>query len=94
VCRGRRFRASLSEEDRGRIDPPITLYFDALKQQLQFQRDGVVNPEEWRFQVEGMTFVANQPGFREPWQEFWGPVPGEELRKILDGLIRENETAG
>ncbi len=86
-------RASLSEEDRRRFDPLVTLYFHAVRQQFQFQRDGVGSPEEWAFQLEGMTFVANQPGVREWWRDYGGPFP-EEFRKIMERLIREGEATG
>jgi hypothetical protein len=85
--------ATLSEEDRRRFDSLIQLYFHALRQQFQFQRDGVGSPEEWAFQLEGMAFVANKPGIQEWWQQYGGQYP-EELRETLDGLIREGEAAG
>jgi len=86
-------RDLLSEEDRHRFDPLCQLYFHALRQQFQFQRDGVGSPEEWDYQLQGLGFTAAQSGVREWWRA-WGSTYPPEFRNLIGGLIREGEAAG
>ena len=62
-------RDSLSEEDRHRFDSVVQLWLQVLRQQHQFQRDGIGSPDEWAYRHEGMRFLLGQgPGVRQFWR--------------------------
>jgi hypothetical protein len=86
-------RDSLSEEDRRRFDPLLTLWFQPARQQFQFQRDGIGNPEEWAYNEQGVAWVVQEPGVRQWWREWRRQYP-QEFRNFVDDLIREGEAAG
>jgi hypothetical protein len=85
---------SLSEEDRRRFDAVASIWIQVLRQQHQFQRDGIGSPDEWTYRLEGMRWVFRHgAGARQWWREIREVYP-ERFREVVDGLIREGEAAG
>ena len=85
---------SLSEADRERFDAVCAIWVQVLRQQHQFQRDGVGSPDEWTYRHEGMRWMLLAgPGTAQWWRSKREVYPGA-FRKVIDDLIREGEAAG
>jgi hypothetical protein len=81
-------RDSLSEPDRRRFDPLLTLFLQPIRQQYQFERDGIGSAEEWAYQTQGLAWVFEQRGARQWWRAWSGQYP-QGFRDVVDCLIRE-----
>jgi hypothetical protein len=87
-------RAALSEPDRRRFDPLITLQLAMVNQQYEFAADGTGSPSVWQRQLNGLRWQVQQPGIQQWWRD-WGTISFEgEFADLVDGLIREAEAAG
>jgi hypothetical protein len=86
-------RVSLSESDRRRFDPLITMHLTGLNQDFQFAKDGVIGEEVWEQRTRGIRRLMRQPGMRSYWNE-WRDVFGDAFGDFLDGIIHESEAAG
>jgi hypothetical protein len=83
---------SLSEEDRHRFNSVVQMWIQVLRQQHQFQRDGIGSPDEWTYRLEGMRWMLRNPGARQWWREIRELYP-ERFREVIDSLICEIEAA-
>ena len=86
-------RSSLSEDDMQRFDALLTMGLTANSQEYQFFVDGVMARSIWEHRTLGLRRMFRLPGYRQWWNE-WGDTFPEEFQNVIDGLIREGETAG
>jgi len=85
---------SLSEESRHRFDAVANLWIQVLRQQHQFQRDGIGSPDEWTYRHDGLRWMFLQgPGFRQ-WWRLRREIYPEPFREVVDSLLREVEAVG
>ena len=89
---GLKDRDSLSEEDRRRFDPLVTLFLQHSRQQHQFQRDGIDDPDEWEYVKQGIAWLIRQPGGRQFWRE-WGTTYPQRFCDLVDDIVRESEAS-
>ena len=87
-------RDALTEPDRRRFDPLISLQFNTVNQVYEFAREGTGNSRVWEQRLGGMRWALQQPGIRQWWREWDAATCEEEFRDDVDGLIREGEAAG
>ncbi len=85
-------RSSLSEADRRRFDPVISMQFAGYSQQHEYSLRGLADTRAWKTQQRGMHWQLEQPGVRQWWRE-WRGTFAEEFQHFVDGLIREGEAA-
>ena len=86
-------RAALSEADRRRFDPLISVHFGGWNQEYQYAADGVIGQAIWDARTRWMRRALRRPGIREWWAE-WRDIYGDDFVRFIDGLIREGEAAG
>ena len=86
-------RNSLSEPDRQRFDPLISIGMGTFFQEYDFFRDGVLSDRVWRNRKKGLGWNFQQPGMRQWWGE-WRHGYEPDFCDFVDGLIREGEAAG
>ena len=67
--------ASLSEQDRGRFDPLMTMLFQGFSYRHQFYEEGIASPQAWEQNVHGMRWVLGNTGALQWWRE-WREVSG------------------
>ena len=68
-------RDSLSESDRRRFDPLLSIMVQGIAQQHQFQLDGIASPRAWEMTELALPWVFAQPGVRHWWREWSGGFP-------------------
>jgi hypothetical protein len=86
-------RAGLSESDRRRFDPLMSMQYQGFAQQWEYRRRGLDNSTGWEQQELGMRWQLARRGTREWWEEYQ-ELYAAEFRDYVDGLIREGEAAG
>ena len=83
---------SLSDSDRRRFVPYMTMQFLEQDHRHQFVQDGAVS-SAMREQADlGVRWLVEHSGGRRWWSE-WGRIFSQEFRSYVDGLIREGEVA-
>jgi hypothetical protein len=87
-------REALSEPDRRRLDPLISLMINGFQQQFRLARMGVLDLQVLADMKQGMRWVVQQPGYRQWWDQWAGKSYSGDFRDYVDGLIREGEAAG
>jgi hypothetical protein len=85
-------RNALSEADRRRFDPLLSLQFQGNNQLYESWQEGVGSPAHWEVAAHGLRWQFQQPGVRQYWRE-WGEAYPQAFRDFVDGLIREAEAA-
>ena len=85
-------RSSLSEADRRRFDPLVSMWFTGHRENYKFYRDEMISRETWDGYEQAMRWQLQQPGMREWWRE-WNRVLPREFRDFVEGVIREVEAA-
>ncbi len=85
-------RSSLSEADRRRFDPLLSILFIGNRENYKYYRDGMISRETWDGYEQGLRWQLQQPGVREWWRE-WNRVLPSEFRDFVEGVIREVEAA-
>ena len=73
-----------------RSDALLSMAFTAHNQKHQFVGDGVMADPVWENRMRSMRRLLRLPGYRQWWTE-WGDLYSDELRNLVDGLIREIE---
>jgi len=53
-------RSALSEDDRRRIDPLVSVFMDGVEQEYRFVRDGVIAPSIWEPRMRGTRWMLRQ----------------------------------
>ena len=86
-------RDGLSEADRRRFDPLISMQFLGYSQHHGYSLRGLADTRAWKTQQMGLRWQLAQPGVRQWWRE-WRGTFAEEFQHFVDGLIREGEAAG
>jgi hypothetical protein len=81
-------RAALSESDRRRFDPLMSMQYQGFVQQWEHRRRGLDNSTSWEQQELGMRWHLGRRGTQAWWAEYRG-LYAPEFRDYLDGLIRE-----
>ncbi len=84
-------REALSEPDRRRFDPLISLMINGFQQQFRLTRKGVLDLEVLADMEQGMRWVVQQPGYRQWWKQWAGKSYSGDFRNYIGGLIREGE---
>ena len=87
-------RETLSEPDRRRFDPMMSMTVNSFQQHFRLARDGVLGSEAWTDIEKGQSYLAHQPGFRDFWTQWREAAYSGRFRDYMDGLIRESEAAG
>jgi hypothetical protein len=87
-------REALSEPDRRRFDPLISIQVSGFQHQFRLARKGVLDPEVLADLEQGTRFDLQQPGFLEWWREWGERAYSGDFGDYMNGLIREGETAG
>ena len=83
-------RNSLSESDRRRFDPLLSLQIRITAEQFEFSRDEIGSARLWEEQEAGFLWQVQQPGLRQWWGE-WRTTFSDDFRDYVEGLIREGE---
>ena len=84
-------RESLSEADRRRFDPLISMMLNPFQQQFRLSRQGVLDPEIFADLEQGQRWVTRQPGFRQNWDQWAASTCSPDFKDYMDGRIREAE---
>ena len=87
-------RNSLSESDRQRFDPMMTMIFGAWDQEYDFFRDDVMSERAWKRARRALIYATQLRGIRQWWKDWGRSLYGGEFQDYVDGLIREGEAAG
>jgi hypothetical protein len=87
-------RESFSADHRRRFDAVAGMWFQVLRQQYQFQLDGIGSADEWTYRHREMRWMFLQgTGTRQWWRKREDPFP-DAFREVIDALVREAEAAG
>jgi len=86
-------REGLSEPDRRRFDPLISIQVGGRQHQFRLARKRVLDPDVLADLEQGVRFDVQQPGFIDWWREWGERVHSGDFRDYMDGLIREAEAA-
>ena len=71
-------RETLSELDRRRFDPLISIMLNAFQQQFRLARKGVLDPKFLADLQQGVHRITRQPGYRQWWEQWAGiTYPGD-----------------
>ena len=81
---------ALTEEERRRFDPLLTLFLQHSRQQHQFHRDGVGDPEEWTYVRQGLGWLLERPGGLEFWRAWRSTYP-PQFRELVDSMAPRGE---
>jgi hypothetical protein len=84
--------SSLSEADRQRFNPLLTLVFQGLSHRHQFAREGVAGQGTLEEVNTSLNFLSGYPGGRQWWRD-WGHSFNQQFRDYVDRLIRNGESA-
>jgi hypothetical protein len=85
-------RDALSEADRRRFDPLLTLMLAGHNQQYEFVRDRLATLRSGEQMELALRVLFEQRGARQWWREWSRIFPGD-FRSYVDGLISEAEAA-
>jgi hypothetical protein len=83
----------MSESDRRRFDPLIMQFMTGTYQEHQFAKDGGIAAPVWNFRLKGMRWLLEQPGMRHWWSDWGEALFDDDFVELVEGLIREAETA-
>jgi hypothetical protein len=86
-------REALSEPDRRRFDPLISIEVTGYQHQFRLARKGVLDPDVLADMEQAVRFQVQQPGFLDWWREWGERVHSGDFRDYMNGLIREGEAA-
>ena len=86
-------RSSLSESDRQRFDPMVSMSVGAFDQEYDFLQDGMMSERVWRRRKRSMTWLMQQNGMQQWWSDWGRALYEPEFCNLIDGLIREGEAA-
>ena len=86
-------RNALSEADRQRFDPLLSVQLRGQNRLYEFHREGLASPGGWQPVERGLRWTFQQPGVQQ-WWHVWGEGYSDEFRSLVDGMIREGEAAG
>jgi hypothetical protein len=87
-------RSSLSDSDRQRFDPMVSMTIGAFDQEYDFFLDGMMSERVWNRRRRSMTWTMQQRGMQQWWSNWGRTLYEPEFRDLVDGLIREGEAAG
>jgi hypothetical protein len=88
---GLRDYESLSEDEKGRFNPLMSMQFQGFSYRHQFREEGIASPDAWEQNVRGMRWLfRGNPGARQWWRE-WRDIHPPHFIEFVDGLIREAE---
>jgi hypothetical protein len=84
-------RAALSEEDRRRFDPLMSMMYQGFAQQWEHQRTGHASATGWELQERGMRWQSSRAGARHWWAQYRELyAPG--FQAYVDSLMRDGES--
>ena len=85
--------ASLSEQDRHRFNPLMSMVFKDSVTATSSRTKGSRAQRRGEQNVRGMRWLFQQPGARQWWDE-WREMYPQKFCKFIDDLVREGEAAG
>jgi hypothetical protein len=85
-------RESLSEADRRRFDPLITIQLQGASLVHAMEREGIGSLGEWEENRRGLRWQLEQPGIRQYFRAYRENF-SSDFCQIVDGVIREIEAA-
>ncbi len=87
-------RRSLSESDRQRFDPMVSMSVGVFDQEYDPLQDGMMSERVWRRRKRSMAWLMQQHGMQQWWSDWGRALYEPEFCDLIDGLIREGEAAG
>ena len=85
---GIKSRELLSEADRRRFDPLMSMQYQNFAQQWEYHRRGQSTAMSWDQMLLGMRWQTGEPGVAQWWKEYRA-LYSADFREFFDGLIRE-----
>jgi hypothetical protein len=86
-------RSSVSDSDRQRFDPMLSMTLGAFSQEYDFFQDGMMGERVWNRRKRSMTWLMQQRGPQQWWSDWGRALYEPEFCDFVDGLIREGEAA-
>ncbi len=86
-------RSSLSDSDRQRFDPMVSMVLGALDQEFDFFQDRMMSERIWRKRKRSTIWMMQQHGMQQWWSDWSRALYEPEFCDFVDGLIREGEAA-
>ena len=87
-------RDALSEPDRRRFDPMLSMTLGAFSQEYDFFQDGMMGERAWNGRNRSMGWLMQQRGTQHWWNDWGRALYDPEFCDFVDALIREGEAAG
>ena len=83
---------ALSEADRRRFDPFMSMIYQTFARQWEYHRRGQSTTTSWDQMLRGMRWQYERPGVAQWWRKYHA-IYSPDFREFVDGLIREDEAA-